>query len=236
VQIGLRNGDTPHAEERKRHYWKAGLLLLTGGVLLLLSTSCAPATKTTAPPPVTTAPPPKSMVVLLSDPDGKTGEVVVANKGGSQVLTQSGHATEIEDATAAPSTPVQLDDSQITKTFGPALAAMPEPPKRYLLYFESSSTNLTADSEKLILEILSTVKTRQSIDVSIVGHTDRKGPRQLNYRLALDRALAIKNLLISKGVDPASIETESHGEDNPLIRTEDEVEEPRNRRVEVTVR
>jgi outer membrane protein OmpA-like peptidoglycan-associated protein len=232
----MRNGDTSHGEERRRPYGKARLLLLAWGVLLLLSTSCGPTPKSTVPVTKSTVPPPKSMVVLLSDPDGKTGEVVVANKGGSQVLSQSGHTTEIEDATAAPSTPFRMDDSQITKTFGPALAAMPEPPMRYLLYFDASSTNLTADSEKLIPEILSTIKTRQSTDVSIVGHTDRKGPRQRNFRLALDRALAIKNLLISKGVDPSIIETESHGEDNPLIRTEDEVEEPRNRRVEVTVR
>jgi outer membrane protein OmpA-like peptidoglycan-associated protein len=176
------------------------------------------------------------MVVLLSDPDGKTGEVVVATRGGSQVLTQSGQATEIADAVVAPSTPFQMEGGQVAQTFGPALAAQPDPPVRYTLYFQSASTNLTADSGKLIPEILSNVKTRRSTDLSIVGHSDRKGSRQRNYRLALDRALAIKTLLISKGVDASIIEAESHGEDNPLVKTEDEMVEPRNRRVEVTVR
>jgi outer membrane protein OmpA-like peptidoglycan-associated protein len=201
---------------------KTLLLALAWGGCLLLFSSCASTSKNT--------------VVLQPDPDGKTGELVVSNRGGSQVLTQPGQATQIVDATAAPSTPTRAEDDQIAKTFGPALAALPEPPVRYVLYFQSASTTLTADSQKLVAEILANVKARQSTDLSIVGHSDRKGPRQLNYRLALDRALAVKSLLISKGVDPSIIEAESHGEDNPLIKTEDEVAEPRNRRVEVTVR
>jgi outer membrane protein OmpA-like peptidoglycan-associated protein len=190
--------------------------------LLLLASSCASTTKNT--------------VVLQPDADGKTGEVVVSNRGGSQVLTQPGQITEISNAASAPSTPAQAEPAAITKTFGPALAALPDPPVRYLLYFQSASSSLTPESEKLIAEILSSVKTRSSTDLSIVGHTDRKGSRQQNYRLGLNRALAIKSLLISKGIDPSIIEVESHGEDNPLIKTEDEVAEPRNRRVEVTVR
>jgi outer membrane protein OmpA-like peptidoglycan-associated protein len=201
---------------------KTLLLVLAGGGLLLLVTACASPTK--------------NMVVLQSEPDGKTGEVVVSNRGGSQVLTQPGHTTEITDASAAPSPPVQMEPGQIAKTFGPALAALPDPPVRYILYFQSASAHLTPDSEKLVAEILLTVKTRQSTDLTIVGHTDRKGSRQQNYRLGLNRALAIKSLLVSKGVDPSIIEAESHGEDNPLIKTEDEAVEPRNRRVEVVVR
>jgi outer membrane protein OmpA-like peptidoglycan-associated protein len=197
------------------------LVLAWGGLLLLMS-SCASTTK--------------SMVVLQPDTDGKTGEVIVSNRGGSQVLTKPGHTTEISDATAAPSKPVQAETGEIAKTFGPALAALPDPPVHYILYFQSASASLTADSEKRILEILATARTRPSTDLSIVGHTDRKGSQQQNYRLGLNRALAIKSLLISKGVDPSIIEVESHGENNPLINTEDEVAEPRNRRVEVTVR
>jgi outer membrane protein OmpA-like peptidoglycan-associated protein len=37
-------------------------------------------------------------------------------------------------------------------------------------------------------------------------------------------------------VDPSIIDITSHGKDNPLIPTGDQVAEPRNRRVEVTVR
>jgi outer membrane protein OmpA-like peptidoglycan-associated protein len=38
------------------------------------------------------------------------------------------------------------------------------------------------------------------------------------------------------GADPILISTDSHGEDNLLVKTPDEVAEPKNRRVEVTIR
>jgi outer membrane protein OmpA-like peptidoglycan-associated protein len=46
----------------------------------------------------------------------------------------------------------------------------------------------------------------------------------------------VRDLLVAEGIDPAMIQVTSHGEENPLVPTEDEVAEPRNRRVEVTVR
>ena len=56
------------------------------------------------------------------------------------------------------------------------------------------------------------------------------------YELALDRAKKIKEILTSAGIDSGTIEIASHGKDNPLIKTPDAYPEPRNRRVEVTVR
>jgi len=164
------------------------------------------------------------------------GEIVVSNKGGSQILTKPRHATEVQDANVAPTAPFLLEESKIAEIFAAALAAQPDAPARYLLYFKMGSTDLTEESEKLTVEVLETIEARKSIDISIVGHTDRVGSRQLNFRLGMDRAERIKKVLVSKGVDPSIIEVDSHGEDSPLIKTEDEVPEPRNRRVEVTVR
>jgi outer membrane protein OmpA-like peptidoglycan-associated protein len=54
--------------------------------------------------------------------------------------------------------------------------------------------------------------------------------------LGLERAISIRSILVSYGVDPSGIGVVSHGEDNPSIETEDNVAEPRNRRVEITIR
>jgi len=178
----------------------------------------------------------KNLFVLIPDPDGKLGEITITNKGGSEVIARPGYATEVKDANVAPSEPFPLGESQINKIFGAALAAQPEPPVRYNLYFKTATTDLPENFEKLIPGILSTIEARKSRDVSIVGHTDRVGSRQQNYKLGLDRAARIKEILISKGVDPSIIDVSSHGEDNPLIQTEDGVLEPLNRRVEVTIR
>jgi outer membrane protein OmpA-like peptidoglycan-associated protein len=51
----------------------------------------------------------------------------------------------------------------------------------------------------------------------------------------LGRARKVADLLVVQGIDPNILEIESHGEDNLLVKTGDEVREPRNRRVEITV-
>jgi outer membrane protein OmpA-like peptidoglycan-associated protein len=106
----------------------------------------------------------------------------------------------------------------------------------YLLYFDSNSTQLTAESRRLIPEVIRTIRERNSNDVSVVGHSDTTGNREYNYRLSLMRAQAVRQLLVDAGIDPSSLEITSHGKDNPLIPTGDGVAEPRNRRVEITVR
>jgi outer membrane protein OmpA-like peptidoglycan-associated protein len=88
----------------------------------------------------------------------------------------------------------------------------------------------------LIPEVIRTIRERHSSDVSIVGHTDTMGNREYNYRLSLRRAQAVRQLLVDAGVDPSSFQITSHGKDNPLVPTGDGVAEPRNRRVEITVR
>jgi outer membrane protein OmpA-like peptidoglycan-associated protein len=174
--------------------------------------------------------------VLLPAPDGHVGEITVSNKGGSQVLDEARQAVMVKTPDSAPGPPYLLTENQINELFGEALSAQPEPPLKFLLYFKTGTSDLTEESEKLFPEILNSIKARNSTDISIVGHTDRVGSRESNYRLALDRAKAVKNLFIRKGVQPDIIEVDSHGKDNPLVKTEDEVPEPRNRRVEAIIR
>jgi outer membrane protein OmpA-like peptidoglycan-associated protein len=180
--------------------------------------------------------PKKNLIVLLPDPDGQVDKIVVENQGGTQLLTEPRHATEIKAVDIAPTAPVSMEDKEILRIFGETLSALPEPPIRLLLYFLTDTSELTAESQNQLPEVLHAIEARKSKDIGIVGHADRVGSRGYNQKLGLERAVSIKNILVSKGVDPSWIEVVSHGEDNPLIKTEDNVAEPRNRRVEVTVR
>ena len=178
----------------------------------------------------------KSLIVLLPDEDGQVGEIVVENKGGTQVLTEPHHATEVKAADVSPTAPVTMKKEEVLRVFGEALSALPEPPIRFLLYFITGTPELTAESKRQIPKILRAIEARKSKDIAIIGHTDRVGSREENQTLGLKRATSIKNILVSDGVDPSGIEVVSHGEDNPSIETKDNVAEPRNRRVEITVR
>ena len=201
----------------KRIFWQiSGLALLGAGLM-----SCSVV---------------KDTFVLMPDPDGKVGQVEVSTPAGSQTLTKAGESTAVADPGAPPEPPKVMKARDIDRLFGAVLAAEPSPPPRFLLYFETGSSGLVSESEKLIPEILAAIQTRKSVDISVIGHTDSVGSPEVNDRLSLSRAQRIKEILIAAGVPAETIEIRSHGKNNPLIPTPDETPEPRNRRVEVIVR
>jgi len=177
----------------------------------------------------------KTMVALAPDPDGKIGRVSVENTAGSVTIESPYQATTVGGAKKQPTAPVLLGKEAVEKIFKEALSIQPERPLHYLLYFKED-TSLTSGSVKLLPDILAAIQDRNSNDISVVGHTDTLGTKGFNTTLSIDRAMAVKDLLVKQGVDPNAIQTTSHGKENPLIPTGDNVYEPRNRRVEVVVR
>ena len=178
----------------------------------------------------------KNMIVLIPDPDGNVGKLVVANEGGQQVLSEANQSVKTTDRKVSPSAVTKLSDDKIRSTFAEALAARPVPPATYILYFLSDSKELTVESKALLPKIIQTIQERGSTDIVISGHTDKVGEREYNYTLSRDRAKAVYEILVASGAVPANITVTSHGEGNPLIKTADNVSEPRNRRVEVVIR
>jgi outer membrane protein OmpA-like peptidoglycan-associated protein len=178
-------------------------------------------------------------VVLLPDPEGKPGAIRVTTQGGSQVLEKPGHATRIEDFTKPPTLPETIDQSEITRVFGSALSAQPNTEVRvssFILWFENNETTLTRESKKLLTEIVGMIKGHKSNEIYVIGHTDRVGTEFHNQKLSERRANYIKDFLVFGGIQSSALIVSSHGETMPLVYTEDEVAEPRNRRVEVIVR
>ena len=67
----------------------------------------------------------------------------------------------------------------------------------------------------------------------IVGHTDTKGTKHYNLELSLNRAKAVKTILINAGIDENNISIIAKGESFLAVKTEDEVKHPANRRAEI---
>lgn len=178
----------------------------------------------------------RSMVVLIPDPDGNVGQLVVANEGGQQVLNEKNQSVQVTDRKTAPSKVTTLSAEEIRSTFSDALAAQPLSPATFILYFLQDSNELTDESKAVLPQIFQTIQKRGSTDIVISGHTDTVGTKEYNYKLALERAQVTSEILVANGAVPANITITSHGEGNPLIKTADEVAEPRNRRVEVVIK
>jgi outer membrane protein OmpA-like peptidoglycan-associated protein len=178
----------------------------------------------------------KSLVVLLPENGKSTGEVVVVNSHGSQVLNQPWQAVEISGKTSRPAAPVVLAESKVQGVFGKILSAMPKPAAHYMLFFKLDSAELVPDSRPVLPEILKAINERQPAELTVVGHTDTVESAEYNYQLGLMRAKETVVMLKALGAAPAIVVTSSRGKTDLLIKTGDQVLEPRNRRAEVTVR
>jgi outer membrane protein OmpA-like peptidoglycan-associated protein len=196
--------------------------------ILLLAAACAT-------PPKPHPPRSRDVIVLLPDDQGKTGVIVVSSEGVERRLDRPGQTVTVE-AGSPPGLPTVMPGQEVPAFAGPALAALPKPPARYILYFEHDSATISVESQALLQKVLGTIRDRAPVDVSVVGHTDTVGKIMYNYALSLKRARAVASFLLGEGVDPSLLDITSHGKDNPLVPTGDQVPEPRNRRVEITVR
>jgi OOP family OmpA-OmpF porin len=178
---------------------------------------------------------PADLVVLLADPDGSVGAADVTTPRGAATLDSLRASTRVA-AGESPSAVTALTDDEVTALFGDALSALPPSPQRFTLYFRFESEELTAESKASISAILDAVKRHPAPEVLVVGHTDTTGAADRNLKLGLRRASTVRELLIASQIDQSAIEATSHGETDLLVETADEVFEPRNRRVDITVR
>tara|TARA_Y100001970_G_scaffold33561_1_gene41766 strand:+ start:223 stop:1089 length:867 start_codon:yes stop_codon:yes gene_type:complete len=69
----------------------------------------------------------------------------------------------------------------------------------------------------------------------IVGHADKKGTKDYNYKLSLKRAKAVKDILVEMGINNKFITLLGKGEESPAISTPDGIAHPANRRVEIKI-
>lgn len=179
---------------------------------------------------------PEASFYLVPDPDGKVGEVTVTNDAGTVVLSQANETVDAPSQDKALTAPREAGSEEIQAKFGETLSIMPPPPKGFNVYFGSGSSQIDAESAGIAEQVMAEVKIRDSRDISLNGHTDRVGDNASNMKLSLERADTVKKLLLEAGILPEYIQIEYYGESKPVVKTEDEVDEPLNRRVEVVVR
>ena len=205
-------------------------------VVVMLLAACGGHTKPSSPAAPSPAPR-QDVIALLPDPETKAigAAVVLSQTGESVELTGRHPATRVE-AGKKPQDPFDLSEEEVQNLFGDALAARPPAPREFLLYFRFDSDQLTPESESLLTEILAFVKSRPAPDVTVIGHTDTTGSVEFNINLGRSRATMIRNRLMAVGVDANLMTVASHGKADLLVPTPDETVEPRNRRVEVSVR
>jgi outer membrane protein OmpA-like peptidoglycan-associated protein len=174
------------------------------------------------------------LVVVLPSADGHIGTVVVERRGERAVLHQAYAASRITDGSAP--TAVRLTAGEVRSEFAIALQTLPDRPKSFLIYFLEGTDELTEKSRSEFEKILLELRGRGAPEVVVIGHTDRVGSYAYNDDLSLQRAERVRGELVKLGIPGARIRIAGRGEREPLVMTDDDVPEPRNRRVEINVR
>lgn len=171
------------------------------------------------------------MFVVLPHEDGSVGSVVVHQNGKDTVLDKANSAVKGGDSQA-----FTLASADVDQRFGRVLTQLPPAARSYTLYFKEGTAILEPASAPVMEEMRKDVAARTAGEIMVIGHTDRVGNLSNNDLLAYSRALSISDVLIESGIPRDTVIVAGRGEREPLVPTDDEVEEPRNRRVEISVR
>lgn len=104
-----------------------------------------------------------------------------------------------------------------------------------ILYFPFDKDSLGSTAKAALNKVTHQIKGAPAANVTINGHADRAGTEAYNLDLSQRRAKFVEKALKANGVPQKQLHYFAFGESDPAVPTEDGVEEPKNRRVEIFI-
>jgi len=192
---------------------------------VMLAAGCAAPPKAAAP---------SLFVVIPSSADGHVGKIVVTGGNDTRVIDTAYGAQRV-DANGS-LVPVKMTADTVRQDFGTTLAALPGFPASFMLYFLEGKDELTPESKAELQKVFAELRKRPLPDIAVIGHTDTVGGLAYNDRLSLARAERMREMMAGMGIPAERIQAAGRGKRELLVPTDDNMAEPRNRRVEISVR
>ena len=136
---------------------------------------------------------------------------------------------KVETNQAEKQNSVDLTANQKKELSAPELLKAVEGKVVYFDYDRSEITNEGFDLIKVHAEYLNKMP---KASVKVQGHCDERGSSEYNLALGERRGNAVKNALMSLGIEANRIEVISFGESTPAVNGHDEAAWAKNRRAE----
>lgn len=99
--------------------------------------------------------------------------------------------------------------------------------------FDTGRADIKPNLRPILNQFASGLANQPNTEVRIIGHTDNTGSDAVNDPLSMQRAMAARDYLTARGVDPRRILVAGRGEREPVADNSTEAGRARNRRVEI---
>jgi peptidoglycan-associated lipoprotein len=103
------------------------------------------------------------------------------------------------------------------------------------VHFEFDSSVVKSSEKANVAAVADYLKGNSTNAVKIEGHCDERGTEEYNRSLGERRALALRESLVTLGIDPNRVDTATFGKDRPVDSGHDESAWKKNRRGQFVV-
>jgi len=178
-------------------------------------------------------------IIFRASKSGKEFSVTTNESGKAQILLPKGDTYQIKykDFSEA----VDYSEFKVPNQpgrFTLQLNMKYEPSKVFTLdnvYFDVDKATIKPSSYKQLDELVELMKLKKGLEIEIAGHTDNTGSKEHNMKLSQQRAEAIKNYLVRKGISPKRIVAKGYGDSEPIATNDTPEGRAKNRRIEVRI-
>jgi outer membrane protein OmpA-like peptidoglycan-associated protein len=101
--------------------------------------------------------------------------------------------------------------------------------------FDTGKSDLRSGAREALAKLTGIVLNYPSLGLGIEGHTDSTGSAEFNQTLSQNRADAVRDYLVSQGLDVAKLSSQGMGMNDPLADNSTAEGRQKNRRVEIIV-
>ncbi len=102
--------------------------------------------------------------------------------------------------------------------------------------FDSGKADIRPEAQATYSKIAGILKDYDKTIIHVVGHTDTVASDSYNQTLSDRRSSSVGNVLMGDGVPSGRLQLHGRGERELLVRTADNVNEARNRRVDIVIK
>lgn len=103
------------------------------------------------------------------------------------------------------------------------------------IFFDLGKAELRSESSPELDRIVTVLNDNPKMVIELGGHTDNTGSKELNSKLSQDRADAVREYLIGKGIEPDRVGSKGFGESKPVATNDTDEGRQQNRRVEFII-